>query len=455
MITESFTREVFTSEAVLVTENLGKKYRIGAADEPYRTLRESISGAVTAPFRGIRSRLRHFSGSSKGDDPKLFWALRNVSLEVEHGEVLGVVGKNGAGKTTLLKVLSRVTEPTEGRATLNGRVGSLLEVGTGFHPELSGRENIYLNGAILGMTKREIERKFDEIVAFAETEKFLDTQVKHYSSGMYMRLAFAVAAHLEPEILLVDEVLAVGDASFQKKCLGKMEAVARQGRTILFVSHNMGAVNALCDRAIWIDEGRVVMNGRTQEVIEAYTRGLKAATEGGEERTGYTLNTQVLEGQSLEGFRVLDCRVSNPESPGLGPRTGDPLVIEFDYSCDRDFVSPAFVVRLRDLYGMEVARLATMPISGFPIESLHRNGRLQLDIQMLPLVAGRYVLDMDFVRVRMGRFVILDHVLEFDVEPTDYYGSGRTLDRRHGLIVLDHRWTHVSRSEADRRVSGL
>ncbi|MGH9894862.1 MAG: ABC transporter ATP-binding protein, partial [bacterium] len=229
------------SDIAVVAENIGKQYRIGAKQgrHRYRTLRETIGGVVTAPYRAAKSRFHRFSGSSRGDDTRMFWALRHISLEVAHGQAVGVIGRNGAGKSTLLKILCRVTEPTEGRARLHGRAGSLLEVGTGFHPELSGRENVYLNGAILGMGKREIDRKFDEIVAFAETERFLDTQVKHYSTEMYMRLAFAVAAHLEPEILLIDEVLAVGDSAFQKKCVGKMGQVTRSGRTILFVSHNM------------------------------------------------------------------------------------------------------------------------------------------------------------------------------------------------------------------------
>src|SRR5438309_6935069 len=207
----------------------------------------------------------------KREKKETFWALKDVDLEVKHGEVLGLIGRNGAGKTTLLKILSRITKPTRGWATIHGRVGSLLEVGTGFHPELSGRDNTYLSGAILGMSKREIERKFDEIVAFAEIEKFIDTPVKHYSSGMYVRLAFAVAAHLDPEILFVDEVLAVGDARFQKKCLGKMGDVAKQGRTIIFVSHSMESISRLCPRAIWLNEGKLIVDGPADDVIAQYS----------------------------------------------------------------------------------------------------------------------------------------------------------------------------------------
>jgi len=247
------------SDIAIRAEKLGKKYHIGGPQAPYRTIRESITDVLVSPFRRL-----------KNPKPETLWALKDISFAVERGEVVGIIGRNGAGKTTLLKILSRITEPTEGRVEIYGRVGSLLEVGTGFHPELSGRENIYLNGAILGMKRAEIDHKFDEIVAFAEIEKFLDTPIKHYSSGMYVRLAFAVAAHLEPEILLVDEVLAVGDAAFQKKCLGKMEDVARGGRTVLFVSHQMTSIRRLCHRGLWIDNGQVQMLGPTAQVVSSY-----------------------------------------------------------------------------------------------------------------------------------------------------------------------------------------
>ncbi len=250
-------------------EKLSKKYRIGAKQEGYRTLRDTLTGALVSPFRRARRLLGGQPyGASELDET--IWALKDVSFEIKRGEVVGIIGRNGAGKTTLLKVLSRITEPTEGQAEIYGRVGSLLEVGTGFHPELTGRENIYLNGAILGMKKAEIEQKFDEIVDFAEIEKFIDTPVKHYSSGMYVRLAFSVAAHLEPEILLVDEVLAVGDAAFQKKCIGKMGDVAKGGKTIVFVSHNMMAVRSLCQRAIWLQNGALIQKGEASNVVMKY-----------------------------------------------------------------------------------------------------------------------------------------------------------------------------------------
>jgi lipopolysaccharide transport system ATP-binding protein len=251
------------NDVAIRVENLGKRYRIGARKEAYGTLRDTIVSAVQASMDALRGH-----GSEKGR--KEFWALRGVSFEVRRGEVLGIIGCNGAGKSTLLKILSRVTRPTVGRAVIHGRVGSLLEVGTGFHRELTGRENIYLNGAVLGMTKAEIDRKFKEIIEFAEIEAFLDTPVKRYSSGMYMRLAFAIAAQLEPEILIVDEVLAVGDAAFQKKCLGKMGNVAKQGRTVLFVSHNMVAIQNLCNRVIWLHQGQIMAEGQPAQVVSSY-----------------------------------------------------------------------------------------------------------------------------------------------------------------------------------------
>jgi lipopolysaccharide transport system ATP-binding protein len=261
---------------VIRVEDLGKSYRITRRNrEPYSTLRDVLAQSG----RSLVARLRHpFSGALDADGAEQFWALRELSFEVRQGDRIGVIGRNGAGKSTLLKLLSRITEPTIGRISLKGRVASLLEVGTGFHPELTGRENIFLNGSILGMSKQEIRRKFDEIVAFAEVERFLDTPVKRYSSGMYVRLAFSVAAHLEPEILIVDEVLAVGDAQFQQKCLGKMEDVGNEGRTVLFVSHNMGSINRLCSRCLLLDKGQLVASGDNQSVIRQYLSNSSSAT---------------------------------------------------------------------------------------------------------------------------------------------------------------------------------
>ncbi len=261
------------NDLAICVENLGKRYRIGRSPKPAHG-QKALLQKLALPFNYLVSTLR------EPVPDELIWALKGISLEVKQGEAIGLIGPNGAGKSTLLKILSRITEPTQGRALINGRVGSLLEVGTGFHPELTGRENIYLSGAILGMKRAEINHKFEEIVAFAGVEKFLDTAVKRYSSGMYVRLAFAVAAHLEPEILLVDEVLAVGDAAFQKKCLGKMGDVAAQGRTVLFVSHNMIAIQNLCERVVWLQNGEIMGQGPTKEVVAKYlSKSYSALTE--------------------------------------------------------------------------------------------------------------------------------------------------------------------------------
>ena len=286
---------------IIRVENLSKQYRLGDERRAYDTLRESLAAAARKPLKILR-------GATGGAAEKAnsFWALKNVNFEVHPGEVVGIIGRNGAGKSTLLKILSRITEPTAGRIELYGRVGSLLEVGTGFHAELSGRENIFLNGAILGMRQAEIAKKFDEIVAFAEIEKFLDTPVKFYSSGMYVRLAFAVAAHLEPEILIVDEVLAVGDQEFQKKCLGKMDEVSRTGRTVLFVSHQMGTVAQLCQRTILLQKGKVVMNDQTAAVIDFYVNQNKAraatytASESQKHLEMFVETATILNGDAVE-----------------------------------------------------------------------------------------------------------------------------------------------------------
>jgi len=257
------------NDIVIRAEKIDKLFHIGRKQASYRTFRDAMTDAFTAPFRRIGKLVSgHSSGASELDEE--IWALKDVSFEIKRGEIVGFIGRNGAGKSTLLKVLSRITEPTNGYVEIRGRVGSLLEVGTGFHPELTGRDNIYLNGAILGMKRAEITRKFDEIVAFSEVEKFIDTPVKHYSSGMFLRLAFAVAAHLEPEILIVDEVLAVGDARFQQKCMGKMEALGEEGRTVLFVSHNMPAVTRLCQRAILLESGTLINDGPSQKIVSEY-----------------------------------------------------------------------------------------------------------------------------------------------------------------------------------------
>lgn len=310
------------SDIAIRADNLAKLYRIGSSPQAkYATLRDRIATALSAPLKRFTALAR----AGRDEEFEHIWALKDVSFEVRCGEVVGIIGYNGAGKSTLLKILSRITEPTRGLATIHGRVGSLLEVGTGFHPELTGRENVYLNGAILGMRKTEIERKFDEIVMFAEIEKFIDTPVKFYSSGMYVRLAFAVAAHLEPDILVIDEVLAVGDARFQKKCLNKMQDVGAQGRTVLFVSHNMSTITRLCERTILLGDGHVMDDGPSYRVVSTYLsagRGVTAQREWPEPETA--------PGGEVARLRAVRVRLQNGEvSEGVDIR--EPVAIETEY----------------------------------------------------------------------------------------------------------------------------
>ena len=319
-------------EPMIQVEGLSKSYLLGAQAAPaYATLREALSGAVSAPLRRLRR-----GGEARAET---LWALRDVSFEIASGEVVGVIGHNGAGKSTLLKILSRITEPTEGQVSLYGRVASLLEVGTGFHPELTGRENIFLNAAILGMRRQEITRKFDEIVAFAEVEKFIDTPVKRYSSGMYMRLAFAVAAHMEPEILLVDEVLAVGDAAFQRKCLGKMEDVAKQGRTVLFVSHNMTAMRSLCTRGFLFEAGRLRKAGTVHDCIDEYLNS--AANDEAWDVATADLPRPSVGVDEEASLRITRVRVESPTGQAV-LRTGEPLALSVEFEADRPLADVVF-----------------------------------------------------------------------------------------------------------------
>lgn len=311
------------SSEIVSIEGLGKCYRIGARRERSLSLRESVTSMAVGAARRLGQLVTRRRAEPRSED---FWALKDISLEVQRGEVCGIIGRNGAGKSTLLKILSRITEPTEGRAVLRGRVGSLLEVGTGFHPELTGRENIYMSGAILGMRKAEIQRKFDGIVAFADIERFLDTPCKRYSSGMYVRLGFAVAAHLEPEILIIDEVLAVGDAAFQKKCLGKMSEVSRSGRTVLFVSHNMRVVNKLCTRAVLLADGRVVGDGSPQQITDQYLAEAATGVEAVKE-----FEWPAATDNAITRLELLD----GTGTPGTALRAGDKWSAKVHFSTRR------------------------------------------------------------------------------------------------------------------------
>lgn len=424
------------TDIAIRVENLSKQYRIGVQDKPPQSLRQVITSFLGSPFKYLNTALR------PPTHDEIVWALKDVSFEVKQGEVIGVIGRNGAGKSTLLKILSRITEPTTGYAEIHGRVASLLEVGAGFHPELTGRENIYLNGTIMGMKKREIDRRFDEIVDFAGVEKYIDTPVKRYSSGMYVRLAFAVAAHLEPEILIVDEVLAVGDAVFQRKCLGKMGDVSKkEGRTVLFVSHNMGAVNTLCGKTVLLVNGSVAQIGDTDRVVKSYL--LQEVHEISQQRKGYSLNLKVLNEQGECDMKITDIIISNPQKLELGPCTGDPMVIRVTYQAQVPFESPAFVVSIKDFYDQEIIRLGNMPIGGYQFVSLAGNGYVELLIKKLPLVAGRYYVDIGFAKDYVEWVFRLENVLELEVMPQDVYKSGVLMDRSRGMIVVEHSWNHA------------
>ncbi len=380
-------------------------------------------------MEALRARLQAF-GATRGARHGMeeIWALRDVSLEVQPGEVIGVIGRNGAGKSTLLKILARVTRPTTGRAWIRGRLGSLLEVGSGFHRELTGRENIHLNGAILGMTRREIGRKFDEIVEFAEVERFLDTPVKHYSSGMAMRLAFSVAAHLEPEILLIDEVLAVGDAAFQKKCLGRMGNVAREGRTVLFVSHNMQAVLALCQRTFLLQAGTIVDQGPTAKVVQRYLEAQGPAS------------LSRLDGprpQSGDGSAsIVSLRIESTDPDGI-VRPASRLKLVIGYRSDKAVRYPQFVVSIHDPMNIGIFVLHNEFVGGLP-ESLPAEGSVTCLTEPINLTPGRCIVHVELLKGNV-RADFVSHAGYFDVEADAGYGS-ITLPRNWALCQLKHEW---------------
>jgi lipopolysaccharide transport system ATP-binding protein len=410
-------------------EGLSKRYRIQqGARARYGTLRDALVEAVRAPFS------RRSSPDSAGNDSYI-WALKDVSFEVKRGEVVGIIGRNGAGKTTLLKILSRITEPTEGYAEVRGRVGSLLEVGTGFHPELTGRENIYLNGAILGMKKAEIDRKFDEIVSFAEIQKFIDTPVKFYSSGMYVRLAFAVAAHLDPEILLVDEVLAVGDAAFQKKCLGKMGEVAAGGRTVLFVSHNMAAVQGLCNKALWLEAGKCQLIGTVQEVVSQYLMSI--------DLTSKPDLTRIVAGRSGNGYvRFVDWSVVDEYyGEGYIVRSNHPCTfrIRYDSAGMAELRDVSVSLTIKDVLGQPITTAATI-FQNKDFAVLPPQGILTCHFERLPLVPGVYTVHL-WCKVGSDESDRIPDAGTFTVVPEDVYGTGRLPQAEsHGFILSQYSW---------------
>ncbi len=418
------------SDMAICCEGLSKRYRIGERQR-YKALRDTLTDAIYAPTRRLRSMFNGSANATVAIADSTFWAIKDISFEVEHGEAVGIIGHNGAGKSTLLKILSRITKPSEGEARINGRVGSLLEVGTGFHPELTGRDNIYLNGAILGMKKAEIRRKFDEIVAFAEIDKFIDTPVKRYSSGMYVRLAFAVAAHLEPEVLIVDEVLAVGDASFQKKCLGKMGDVANKGRTVLFVSHNMSAIQRLCARTMLLEGGRLTTYGNTADVVSSYlANGVSEAAPVS------WINVAQASRSGTGEARFLAVHYSSlNEAIGFRPYTNGPL--EFSLTVESDALRSVegISVFLSDKYGTRLVN-ADSAFIGRSV-NLHKGlNVVLLKIKELYLNPGMYAIGL-WLGNNMG--ANLDYIESaFQIEVVNLESEGFGIRSNEDGVVTCH-----------------
>ena len=428
------------SDIAIRCEGLSKQYRIGE-QERYKALRDVIADAAVSPFRRLRSAIGNGNGSSihnsrpQTRNSGTIWALDDVSFAVERGEVVGIIGRNGAGKSTLLKILSRITKPTKGQGEIHGRVGSLLEVGTGFHHELTGRENIYLNGAILGMRKAEIDRKYDEIVAFAEVEKFIDTPVKRYSSGMYVRLAFAVAAHMETEVLLIDEVLAVGDVAFQKKCLGKIGEVAREGRTVLFVSHNMAAIQSFCPRAVLLDQAKLLLDGDANGVIDGYVNHVSV------EKTGPLTDLRNHHSRHrgcdriFSALRILN---SNQElTTSLFP--GEDLILEFDLDPPVMISEPILGIGIDNSMGTRVCSLMTH-YSGCDWPKLDRPTTVRCIIPSMNFVAGRYLMSLSVGNIYNTWMDAIPHAAWFSIEANDYFGTGQLPTSDLGIVLVQPQW---------------
>lgn len=423
------------SDIAISVENLSKSYLVGhntAQSENYTALRDVVARGAQNLARKTRDMVRG-RAIVQGDEVEEFWALKDVSFEIKRGDRVGIIGRNGAGKSTLLKILSRITEPTIGRIKITGRVVSLLEVGTGFHPELTGRENIFLNGAILGMSRREIQRKFDEIVDFAGVEKFLDTPVKRYSSGMYVRLAFAVAAHLEPEILIVDEVLAVGDADFQKKCLGKMQEIGSNGRTVLFVSHNMAAISNLCEKIIYMEGGKLHTIGKAAETISAYLRGLAVdASEQLSERKD-RIGSGIARFHSVEVINFENLKTATV-------MCGQDIVIRIKLSSQTKKLiikNPIIALGIDNSAGQRVLHLSSETIGQNFDEINIQNNHLDFKIQRLPLVAGIYTVVM-FLSSEGSVIDWIQNAANFNVEHGDFYQTGKLPPQEQGYFMADY-----------------
>lgn len=415
----------FNSGAAIAIENLGKRYTIGHNAGKGDGLRHSIEKALRSPISWFRNRIESKQNVE-------FWALRNLSAQINQGEVVGIVGRNGAGKSTLLKLLSRITVPTEGTIRIDGRIASLLEVGTGFHPELTGRENVFLNGAILGMTRAEIIRKFDEIVEFSEIGDFLDTPVKRYSSGMYIRLAFSVAAHLEPEILIVDEVLAVGDTAFQKKCLGKMGSFAQSGKTILFVSHNLEAIRTLCPRSIWLKGGHVQKDGATDEVLDSYFDDVARATSFSRENADYGLTVHNV------ALRNGDGEETNRFCPG------EDLVVDISYDAKKRIENPVVAIGVLGINGS--CFTSNMLLDGNRPECLYGPGKISCTFKSIPLLPQGYtvkliirassVSDVIIPYEEVGSFTVIGDLAEYG-----FKGEYLTFASRSTPVMVPYEWS--------------
>ena len=417
-------------------DNLSKRYRLGTSKSAgYRTLRETVTESAAGAWHGLRRRLGgsvNGNGSARDD---AFWALKDVSFEVQPGEVVGIIGRNGAGKSTLLKILSRIVEPTAGRCEVRGRMASLLEVGTGFHPELTGRENIYMNGSILGMSRKEIDRKFDEIVAFSEIEQFLDTPVKRYSSGMYVRLAFAVAAHLEPEILVVDEVLAVGDAGFQRKCIGKMDEVARQGRTVLLVSHNAQAIQWLCKQAILLAKGQVVKLGPTDTVLSGYLGDASNSTTGFFDLIEHPARPT--------GVRPMLTRLvlSAGGTPTTQFNPENRLEVEITIEPRGVIRSPRIAVAIEDNMGRRIMTFANY-FGPMIQRDIIGPTRMKCSVPRLGLGTGRYLLSVS-IGTRTGPLDDLHNAAWFEICWNNNYGNGEPYHSIYGPVLAESDWLIV------------
>lgn len=412
--------------------NLGKAYRIGVEEEKDKNLSTTLLNALLSPiknFKKIKS-LNILSSTTEGKD--VFWANRNISFEVKQGEVLGIIGKNGAGKSTLLKMLSRITEPTEGKIELYGRIASLLEVGTGFNPELTGKENIFLNGTILGLTKNEIEERFDSIVEFSGIEKFIETPVKRYSSGMKVRLAFAVAAHLDPEILIIDEVLAVGDAEFQKKCLGKMQEVAgKEGRTVLFVSHDMAAVKNLCTRAILLQQGNIAFEGSATEVVNYYLQNAASITS--------QRNLDFSQAKGNKNFVVTDIEMLDENSNSIQiAESGRDFQLKISYETKEIPINPVVIILVKN--NLEQVLFTCLSRNSYNgTMQLNSQGSIICNIPKLPLLSGLYTLDIVLKYDQEVTFS-LENIFSFEVEKGDFFGTGKINDDMMNGMIINHNW---------------